>query len=197
MSALFSYICLFVSLRPHLSSHWSPAYAVKQTPLINASALTLKQMKGETPVIFTCSQICLFILQSAAILKVLVGPEESQQTVKFIYKFITFSCWPVKLLSNMSTFVCYFTQTTRVFIKYIALCVSFFVLCSIGAALSLSRLYLRSTGSSGWRPWMAKNQWVYHHHSSLIKSLCVWSCFWSFVVSVLDLSFSDSKAGRE
>lgn len=112
-----------VSLRPHLSSHWSPAYAVKQTPLINASALTLKQMKGETPVIFTRSQICLFILQSAAILKVLVGPEESQQTVKFIYKFITFSCWPVKLLSNMLAFVCYFTQTTRVFIKYIAVCV--------------------------------------------------------------------------
>ncbi len=205
VSALFSYICLFVFLRPHLSSHWSPAYAVKQTPLINASALTLKQMKGETLVLFTCSQICSFILQSASILNVFVESEENQQTGKFIYlskHLFHIFLLTVKLLSNMSAFVCYqrnFTQTTGVFIKYIAVCVSF--LCWF---YRYSPVLLQATSEVNRKQWseaMDGKEPVGLLLSLLLTSLrvslCVWSCFWSFVVSVPDLSFSDSKAGRE
>lgn len=163
-------------------------YAVKQNQLINAFALTLKQMKGETSVILTHSQM---ILESTPILKVLVGPEEGQQTGKFIFlskHIFLFTC-EVAFVWHWRNF----TQTTRGFI-YWSFCVVF---------LRCSPVLLQAISEVNRKQWMEAMDgkepvgFTLSLFTPLRVRLSVWSCFWSFVVSVPDLSFSESKAGRE
>lgn len=120
----FSYICLFVSLRPQLTSHWSPAYAVKQTPLINASVLTSRQMKGEAPICYIHSFSSLFVHSTKCTYN---KPFSRTRGGPVNWKVHIF----VKALKNKlwSCSPMWRQLFDRGWIYFVAVCLRFFVLC--------------------------------------------------------------------